>query len=831
MFLVDLPECTVYELSPLPCVKLLTIISPNQVHLLYRRAGDPALPPFPSLQCVEREVDRDAGKVGLQRRVSPKGIDRTVEADKDLLANIFALRTRSEHTTDGGGYNRLVPLHETPEGSFVPLPDLINQFPIVAIMSGRLANTFLSSRVIARVGEPITCNFLLACNLDSCDDLSIPFFICLLRGPMFRRNFPTLPILALLLLSTAASTLTGQSREAQIDELFEYLYGEEELGDNRDMVREGVREKMRLSPAELAAFLSVELPEEFVEEMEVIESRRSGADFQETAISASSDNESELHAAINPTDSNNIVVGVINFNLVSRGQATTNIYSTHDFGKTWRKSQTLFRTTGFNNVTGGGDPMFAFAGDGTLYYSWIDLTIDNQFRIKNSTSWAFSKDGGITWERATNEAIGDGVLTNGGSRGEMFDKQWMVVDQTGGERDGRLYTGLVHSFRGSAQSGGMGIRVKVEGTDEVVDATAFVPGNDWGVTQLASPVVDPEGNLHMLFFGAKRQNNGDIGLWLSSSVDGGVTMLPAKRITDIQVPVFSTGQGSERITGFRGERTQPSSHLSVDLSEGEHKGNLYAVWSGNGIEQKGTSRNDIYFMRSTDRGATWDTPMIVNDDGDDETGRGPIDQFHPSISVNKRGIITVTWYDRREDPANRLTHYYMAHSFDGGQSFTKNFRVSSEATNFATVGSGNNGFGIGEYVQTVSTNHYAIPVWSDGRKGNGDIDIYVAFVPIGETSSVVERVSTLSSGVSMTDLRPVPMTSNGSIALSLEERTEGKIDLIDMTGNMVVNLFEGVLEEGEVVLPIDVSGVANGDYIVRVETGIGSTSRGVVILR
>ena len=627
---------------------------------------------------------------------------------------------------------------------------------------------------------------------------------------MYRRNRLTLPILTLSMLVLTASSIYGQSREAQINELFEYLYGEEELVD-RDVVREGIREKMRLSPAELATFLSVELPEQFEgDDPGTIEAARSGADFRETAVTESNDVEAEVHAAINPTDSNNIVVGVINSSLLSRGQATTNIYSTHDFGKTWRKSQTRFRTTGYSGVTGGGDPMFAFAGDGTLYYSWIDLTIDAQFRIRNSTSWAFSKDGGLTWERAENEVIGDGVLTNGGSRGEMFDKQWMVVDQTGGERDGRLYTGLIHSIRGGNPPGGMGIRVKVEGTDEFVDATSFVPGTDWGFTQLASPVVDPEGNLHMLFFGSKRANQGDMGLWLSSSTNGGESMLPAKRITDIQVPVFSTGQNAERILGFRGERTQPSSHLAVDLSDGPNRGNMYAVWSGNGIERKESSRNDIYFMRSTDRGATWSTPTIVNDDGDPELGegsRGPHDQFHPSISVNNLGIITLTWYDRRDDPENRKTHYYMAHSFDGGKTFSENFPVSSEATDFSTVGNRNNGFGIGEYVQTVSTNHYAIPVWSDGRKDNGDIDVYVAFVPIGGTSSVVERLSILSTGVSLTDLRPMPMSTNGSIALSLEERTEGRIELVDLTGSVTATLFEGVLEEGEVVLPLDVSDV------------------------
>ncbi|MBN1447599.1 MAG: T9SS type A sorting domain-containing protein, partial [Bacteroidetes bacterium] len=39
-------------------------------------------------------------------------------------------------------------------------------------------------------------------------------------------------------------------------------------------------------------------------------------------------------------------------------------------------------------------------------------------------------------------------------------------------------------------------------------------------------------------------------------------------------------------------------------------------------------------------------------------------------------------------------------------------------------------FGIGDYDKALSTSFYAIPIWSDGRSNNGDMNVYAAFVPI-----------------------------------------------------------------------------------------------------
>jgi hypothetical protein len=52
---------------------------------------------------------------------------------------------------------------------------------------------------------------------------------------------------------------------------------------------------------------------------------------------------------------------------------------------------------------------------------------------------------------------------------------------------------------------------------------------------------------------------------------------------------------------------------------------------------------DIYYVRSTDNGRTWSAPVKLNTDVDNSFHT----QWMPSLSADKNGNVTVTWYDRR----------------------------------------------------------------------------------------------------------------------------------------------------------------------------------------
>ena len=125
---------------------------------------------------------------------------------------------------------------------------------------------------------------------------------------------------------------------------------------------------------------------------------------------------------------------------------------------------------------------------------------------------------------------------------------------------------------------------------------------------------------------------------------------------------------------------------------------------------------DVVFSRSTDGGATWSSPLQVNDDPPGA------DQWWPWVSVNENGEVGMIWYDRRIDPlADDLTDVYFARSVDGGMTFESNVRVTETATSWPGTGSDGVTPNFGDYINlaTGSPNFHA--TWTDGRLGDPDV--------------------------------------------------------------------------------------------------------------
>ena len=124
-----------------------------------------------------------------------------------------------------------------------------------------------------------------------------------------------------------------------------------------------------------------------------------GGDGQEILVSDHGEPESELHAAINPTDTNNIIVGVMrnNPNLALNPLEFPVYYST-DFGATWTQSSFNGVQTNGLLLAGGGDPVLVFDSEGNAYLSWLTLSINPvDFSGEMVLHFAKSADMGATW--------------------------------------------------------------------------------------------------------------------------------------------------------------------------------------------------------------------------------------------------------------------------------------------------------------------------------------------------------------------------------------------------------------------------------------------------
>ena len=213
--------------------------------------------------------------------------------------------------------------------------------------------------------------------------------------------------------------------------------------------------------------------------------------------------QSEVHAAINPTDSNNIVVSsnFVSTNQTAFATCTNFIYYTNDFGNTWSTSSFLTAPVTPNpTILGGGDPNFAFDDQGKLYFSWINLWADAGFNVTWDLFWSYSLDGGNVWKR---DSIDDHIGSTPSSffgGGGAFDKEWLASDNTPSSPN---YHNVYCSFFGADGNTGatfMGLRRKTPTTGVFDTATAIVNSGTYKAEQFGSDAVDNNGNVHVTFF-------------------------------------------------------------------------------------------------------------------------------------------------------------------------------------------------------------------------------------------------------------------------------------------------------------------------------------------
>ncbi|MEZ4906487.1 MAG: T9SS type A sorting domain-containing protein [Saprospiraceae bacterium] len=150
--------------------------------------------------------------------------------------------------------------------------------------------------------------------------------------------------------------------------------------------------------------------------------------------------------------------------------------------------------------------------------------------------------------------------------------------------------------------------------------------------------------------------------------------------------------------------------------------------------------------------------------------------------------------------------------------FNIQYAVSSQYSDFSQIGEGNEDFGIGEYNKTVTTGSYAIPFWADGRKNNGDINIYMALVPLdGNTYSGNNFVSQISDNLNLKSVSPNP--SNGNINLDFEVKQNSNLFfyVFDANGKLVFKNNLGQYQQGNFNKNINLESLSSGVYFIKLQ--------------
>ncbi len=333
-----------------------------------------------------------------------------------------------------------------------------------------------------------------------------------------------------------------------------------------------------------------------------------------------------------------------------------------------------------------GEPSLVCANSSTFYYAsvWSDNA-----RVRSGVAVAKSLDGGKTFGAPT-VAIAKNAFAH------ILDHDWLAIDHANPANLYVVYLDL--DFSGSlcglddfAQpipryaveliaSSNAGSTWSVQPTViEQVCANAADPN-----VSLAGPqaAVAPDGEVYVAWE-AMGEDGGSLiarEIRVAKSIDSGATFTAPV----VVAPVVIIGDGAD-LQGSVRSGEFPSLAIGVGKT---NRGFIYLSWSSAGFTVPDAISTigsygfaDIMFSQSQSGGASWSTPIRVNNNP--EGGSVALsDQFKPAIATDKTGRIGVCFYDRRRDPNNFLIDRYCAASTNGGRSWT-NTKITP--TNFASL--------------------------------------------------------------------------------------------------------------------------------------------------
>jgi hypothetical protein len=381
--------------------------------------------------------------------------------------------------------------------------------------------------------------------------------------------------------------------------------------------------------------------------------------------------EDENQLAVDPMNHNHLAALWPQDGILAQGGASLGqiVGISFDGGATWQLSP----LPGITKCSGGTlpsvvDPWIVFAPNGDLYASSMAMDKgENQFTdvARSQILITKSTDGGLTWNTPT-------ILADDAKHSVFDDKPTVTIDPADPNLvyavwqriDAPQGVGMRHS---SPVFGLSGTKVTIQfrrSTDagrtwEPVQ-TIYDPGAN-AVAAVNQIVVRPDGNLVDLFTETLVKKNNDGGdklenhLSLLTSSDKGQTWLP--RGTPIRTNQMVPTLVTDPENGVLVYTANPINDVS-DVAVDPHSGTLYAVWQDSRFS--GGQYTSIAFSQSTDGGATWSTPIAIN-----QTPTyilpGNRQAFVPSIAVAEDGTVAVTYYDFRNNDANStlLTDYWI----------------------------------------------------------------------------------------------------------------------------------------------------------------------------
>jgi hypothetical protein len=400
----------------------------------------------------------------------------------------------------------------------------------------------------------------------------------------------------------------------------------------------------------------------------------------------------EPHVIRDPTRPN-VLLATFQEGRLEDGGAVAGGYSiSRDGGATWSRDL----IPGLTRLAGGefsraSDSVAAIDRVGNLYLSHVGMEPGPPPTVAVINK---STDGGLTFGPATVALEFKPEL----------DKTWLVIDTFPASPTANRLLLMANFFGGKAD------QLWTTFSDD--GATSWSPPVTIGTTNgvFGQPFFLPGGQLGAVYFhylDRPFESTANAQLEFVLSKDGGRTF---------EKPVVIPGMPGRVYDAPIARDAWDLPSVCTDQRAGVMYVTLQAM-GGSPTNQ----RPVVLFTRSIDRGQTWSTPVAVND----TPGKASV--FNPCIAASPDGQhVTIAFYDKRHNTsasAGNLVDYYLAESFDGGETWEPNLRLSDVTSDLRKAPLASYGRMLADYqgiVPALSSGVPGVAVWIDTRNGNPD---------------------------------------------------------------------------------------------------------------
>ncbi len=419
-------------------------------------------------------------------------------------------------------------------------------------------------------------------------------------------------------------------------------------------------------------------------------------DSPDVPVTTENSTQSENSIFVDPNNEKN----VLNSNNSTPNPATgvygANDLFTLDGGESWDGE---IQGAGEGNS---GDPTTAIGRNGRWFVNYIDGGSNY-----GGMGISYSDDQGNTWTPVN-------IAPN---PGQLADKNHMWIDNSpASPYQGNIY--VAWTDFGGTNDYHVVISYSSDNGETWSPLKEISSGASTAFSHGVNLTTGPNGEVYAVWAIYEGSGLTESAIGFAKSLDGGQTWSAAKAIDNIH------GIRDDGVS--KNMRTASFPVVECDISDGEYRGNLYINWVNKGVPGVNSGNDiDVYVMASSDGGASWNTPVRVNQD---DAGQGK-QHYSSWITCDpSNGIVSAIFYDDRNVSSSQA-EVYCANSYDAGQTW-EDFKVSDVSFTPSPIpGLANSYFG--DYIGITANNGIVYPAWTDNRTGTA-----MTYVSPFETNSL-----------------------------------------------------------------------------------------------